>query len=117
MDENKLTEAGFDIEDAMGRLGGDKSLFERLLKMMLDNTSYDEMLAAFDANDVHAAFEAAHALKGVSGNMSMKNVYESIVPLVEKLRADDLEGARPLLQPVKDSYEKALAAIREVVGE
>lgn len=117
MNENILADAGFDIEDAMGRLGGDHGLFERLLHMMLDNTSYDEMLQAFDDDDVHAAFEAAHALKGVTGNMSMKEVYQAIVPLVEKLRSEDIEGARALLPPVKESYEKAIAAIHEALAE
>lgn len=88
-----------------------------MLKKMIDEPTYGQMVAALDAGDVHEAFEAAHAFKGVSGNLSMTAAHDAVVPLVEALRSGDLEAARMLLPPVSAAYDKAIAAIRETCDD
>lgn len=111
MNRYTLTKAGIDCNEGLRRFGGDKKTYEELLRMMLEDPSYTKMLAALDAGDTRKAFEAAHSLKGVSGNLSMVRLHADILPLVEELRHDSLEKVPDLLPPVQASYEEALAGI------
>lgn len=117
MDEEKLIEAGFDMDGVKERLGGDQDFFKSLLGMVLESSSYDEMIVAFRERKTQEAFEAAHALKGMTGNMGMQKVYEALVPLVEELRAGDFEAAEKLLPSVEERYSKAITAIEDVLEQ
>ena len=59
-----------------------------------------------------AAFEAAHTLKGVSANLGLTDLYDSVFPLVEELRnASDIGGAAPLMPSVTSNYERVIKAL------
>ena len=42
---------------------------------------------SIESGDLNAAFEAAHALKGITGNLALVPLYEPIVEITELLRA------------------------------
>jgi HPt (histidine-containing phosphotransfer) domain-containing protein len=113
MDQRILIEAGIDYADGINRFCGDEDFFARMLGKMLDEPTYGQMVDALVAGKTDEAFEAAHAFKGVSGNLSLTATHDAVVPLVEALRAGDLETARTLLPPVTKAYDTALAAIRQ----
>lgn len=111
MDKKRLIEAGIDYDGGVARLG-DAGFYEKMLARVPEDPSFDQMMAGFAANDVHAAFEGAHALKGVSGNLNLADVSNAVVPLVEALRSDDLAKAKTLLPPVESAHRRLLAALR-----
>ena len=63
------------------------------------------------ADDAAAGLEAAHALKGVSGNLSMTKLYELTARQCELIRADDWPAARALVPEVRAVYDRLVAAI------
>ena len=73
MTREYLMSLGIDYDDAMNRFMGNSELFENFLKSFKDDTSYAQLVKALEAKDVDAAFNAAHSLKGLSGNLSMMN--------------------------------------------
>ncbi|MCR4856513.1 MAG: Hpt domain-containing protein [Erysipelotrichaceae bacterium] len=54
---------------------------------ILSEASFDDLSRALEADDLDGAFKAAHALKGVSGNLSLTPLYEKVSEITELLRA------------------------------
>ena len=46
-----------------------------------------ELKESIDAGDLDAAFEAAHALKGVTGNLGLTPIRKPVLEITELLRA------------------------------
>ena len=58
-----------------------------MVNMSLQDANFDKLKAAIEGGDLDAAFESAHALKGILGNVSLTNLYEPIAEMTEELRA------------------------------
>lgn len=111
MDLAVLDAAGLDTADALSRLMGSEALLGRLLGTFLADENMDRLEAAAAADDASAGLEAAHALKGVSGNLSMTKLYELTARQCELIRADDWSAARVLVPEVRAVYDRLVAAI------
>lgn len=112
MNKYILFKAGINTAEGLKRLNNDMPLYEDLLKKFTEDSCFQELCAALNANDCPTAFEAAHSLKGISANLSLKRLHEAIAPLTECLRVGDLEAAHELFPPTKEAYEALLGAIR-----
>ena len=55
--------------------------------MLNHDTGFERLKAALEAGDLAAAFEAAHALKGVLGNLALTPAYDQVSEITELLRA------------------------------
>lgn len=111
MNRYKLYKAGVDITGALERLGGDKELYEELLKTFRQGTRVSDLENAMAEGNVQKAFAAAHALKGESGNMGFTRLYDAVCQLVEKLRVGDLSDTQPMLTEIKAAYQVLTEAI------
>ncbi|MBR2280548.1 MAG: Hpt domain-containing protein [Ruminococcus sp.] len=81
-----LKEFGADTETGLNRCLGNTDFYLSLVKMALDDQSFSNLAAAIATNNLDSAFEFAHALKGVYGNVALTPVYEPICELTEHLR-------------------------------
>lgn len=79
----------------------------------LNDTHFEEMCTALSSREEKRAFEAAHALKGMTGNLSMNVFHEDMKPLVEGLRAGNLEEAAKYLEKVKEDYKIIISTLGE----
>ncbi|MCR5210118.1 MAG: Hpt domain-containing protein [Lachnospiraceae bacterium] len=112
MDRKILEEGGIDYADGLARCLNDSSLYERVLEKFPADKSYSKIVESLAAGDAKAAFEAAHTLKGVSANLGLKDLYDSVFVLVESLRnASDISGAEPLMPPVVSNYDRVIRAL------
>ena len=64
-----------------------ETFYLRLVNMALDDAAFGKLSDAVGNDDRKAAFEAAHALKGVLGNLSLTPMYEKVSEMTELLRA------------------------------
>jgi chemotaxis protein histidine kinase CheA len=87
--EKKLTEYGADVTGAKERFMGDEELYRQCIEMFRADESFDNLKKAIDAKDYKAAFEYAHTLKGVAGNLGLTPMFGVICAIVEPLRAGD----------------------------
>ena len=55
--------------------------------MLFQDENMQKLGAALANRDYTAAFEAAHTLKGVVGNMGLTPLYEAVCVIVEPLRS------------------------------
>ena len=89
----KLRIWGCDIEDAMKRVLGDDGFYRTCLEIFTGDESFEKLDASMDNQYYKEAFEAAHTLKGVSGNLGLTPLYEALCLLVEALRAGRFSDA------------------------
>ena len=89
---NKLEAWGCNVQEALERFVDDADLYVMCLNLFMDDGSFLALGEALDSGNYDAAFEAAHTLKGVAGNVSAGPLYETIETLTEKLRAQSYDG-------------------------
>ena len=82
-----LREYGADVEEGLARCFNNTDFYLRLVGMLKDENGFDRLSEALSKNDLDAAFEAAHALKGVLGNLSLTPVYRQVSEITELLRS------------------------------
>lgn len=61
---DRLTAAGIQVEEALGRFMNNEMLFNRFLEKFADDANYSLLKTAMAEGDAKGAFEAAHTLKG-----------------------------------------------------
>ena len=103
--EQAYHELGADYEGVTTRLLGD-ALIARFVGKFFEDESFAKLGEALAAQDVKAAFMAAHTLKGVCQNLGFDNLYAPSSELTEVLRAGSLEGADELYAKVAAEYQK-----------
>mgnify|MGYP000282993948 CR=1 FL=1 len=112
--KKRLTEGGIDVDGALERMLGSETLLLSLLKKFAKDKNYERWLISMDAGDLQEATEAAHALKGISGNLSITELYRLFSKQVEELRAERWEEAQAMRPQIMEAYERATGAIREL---
>lgn len=113
MNVDKMKKAGVDYEQGVNRFAGKASMYENFLKKFQNDPNYEIMMEEIQQNNLPEAFKAAHALKGVAGNLSLNRLYERTAELVEALRHEKTEEVEQLSKRVTESYEETLAALQE----
>ncbi|MCB6200470.1 Hpt domain-containing protein [Extibacter muris] len=110
-------EYGADYAGAMGRFMNNEGLYVRLLGMLFQDDNLENLGAALEMNDLGTAFEAAHTLKGVVGNLGLTPLYQALEKLVEPLRAGKKREDYPALYgDVQTEFRRAEAFWEELKG-
>ena len=104
---------GADTKKGLGRCMNNEACYLRLVGLAAKDGSYEALRAALDQGDLTAAFEAAHALKGVLGNLSLTALYTPVSELTELLRARREMDYAPLLSEVLRRRDALLALCEE----
>ena len=107
-----LEAGGVDVDQALERMMGSEALLERLLGKFLEDRNFPALRAALAAGDGAAATAAAHALKGVCGNLSMTALFALFTAQVDALRRGDLAEADRLMEDIAPALDAVTAAIR-----
>lgn len=81
-----LKELGADVDAGLARCMGMEDFYLRLVHMELEDKNFPALKIAMERKDVKAAFEAAHALKGAVGNLSLTPLYAPLCELTELFR-------------------------------
>ena len=82
-----LKQAGADVGEGLGRCLNNEQVYLSLVNMALDDANFEKLADAVGAGDKTAAFEAAHALKGMLGNLSLTPILTPVAEATELLRA------------------------------
>jgi len=87
-EESKISmiNAGYDFSGALARFVGNEDLYLMFLKKYPDDANWVKIKPALDARDVKEAFSAAHAFKGIAGNLGLTDVFEDSKEFLEVLR-------------------------------
>ncbi len=84
-----LREYGADVDTGIQRCVNKESIYLMLVKKVPANDGFAKLKEAIDANDLKAAFEAAHGLKGIASNLSLTPILTPVAEMTEHLRAEE----------------------------
>ena len=98
-----LKEYGADTDEGLARCMGREDFYLRLVRMLSADRHTEELKEALGRGDLQAGFEAAHALKGVLGNLSLTPVYNPVSEMTELLRAGEEADYEPLLKAMEEA--------------
>ena len=84
---DQLKAYGADVNEGMARCVGNEALYLRLVASVPKEKSFDRLKESIASGNLDTAFESAHALKGVTGNLSLTPLYNPLVRITELLRA------------------------------
>lgn len=97
---------GADYTATMERFMGNEALYLKIFDLFFQDENLQKLSKALQEADFTAAFEAAHTLKGVVGNMGLTPLYEAVCALVEPLRARERQDEYPVLyREIEKQYE------------
>lgn len=115
MDKNKFAQAGVDLEDGVARCVGSEDFYKKMLAKFLENDSFEKLKAALDRGQTTEGFEAAHALKGLAGNLGMTRLGEADSKLTEALRGEgNIQTAKSLFPAVEKAYKEVVALLKTI---
>ena len=104
---------GVDIEETMERFVENEALFFRCLNKLPDDKNYAMLCAAIDeGTDARKAFDAAHALKGVSANLGLTKLFNELREITEVFRAGSMDYDTDNLERLKAAYTEAISTIK-----
>ena len=92
---------GANTEEGMGRCLNNEAFYLRLVKMIPQDKNFSRLYECIDAGDLAGAFEAAHALKGALGNLSLTPLYNKAWEITEFLRNRTQMDYAPLVSEIK----------------
>jgi HPt (histidine-containing phosphotransfer) domain-containing protein len=104
---------GANVEEGLARCMNNETFYMRLVKMSLEESGFQKLPEAVQANDLKAAFEAAHALKGVLGNLALTPLLTPVAEITELLRNRQEMDYAPYLTQIAQQLEK----LRELCAE
>lgn len=82
----KLNSFGANTTEGLTRCFGNEALYLKLVATIPGDAVFEKLKQNLEAKNLDGAFEAAHALKGVLGNLSLTPLYETAIEITELLR-------------------------------
>lgn len=81
-----LNKIGVKTQEGLARCLNNEAFYLRLVAKVRNDATFDKLYDAINNNDLKLAFECAHALKGVLGNLSLTPMETPIKEMTELLR-------------------------------
>ena len=106
-----LNTLGADAKSGLARCMDNEPFYIRMVTMALQDNGFEQLKEAVAAGDLDTAFERAHALKGVLGNVSLTSLYEPMSAITEELRARNQTDYTGHLDAIFTELEKYRALL------
>lgn len=106
-DEMRL--AGLDTAEMIGRFMDSENMFVRYLGLFFESadTVMPKLAAAKENKDYAEMLPAAHALKGLAGNIGLNGVYVPAKKIVDDIRADYFDDCGGDCESLMKAYDCA----------
>lgn len=108
---------GIDVAGALERMMGNENLFFRMMKKFTEDKIFPNLKASLEEKNYSQAFEHAHALKGVAGNLGLNSIMEADSVMVEKLRnytEESVQGIEADLEKLEQIYMKVMGLLQQI---
>ncbi len=107
-----LLECETDVRGSIKRFSGNENIYISFLKSFPDEPTMKSLRQSIKEHQWEDAFVAAHALKGLAGNLGFIPLYYDIGELVVLLRAGKYGAVDQLYKQTESSYHEIVKAIR-----
>lgn len=106
-----LNEFGVNTKEGLTRCMNNEKFYFKMIGMGLKSDQFEKLGAALENNQLDEAFEAAHALKGVLGNLALTPIYNPLAEMTELLRASKAADYVAMYKPILELRNKLLAMV------
>ncbi len=97
---------GADVDDGLRRCMNNEGFYLKLVEKAAADPSFDQLKEAVEGGDLGRGFELAHALKGVTANLSLTPVETPVREITELLRNRTETDYGPYLDRIGEAREK-----------
>lgn len=112
---DRFTAYGVNPQEVMERFVDDEELYAACLEEFMHDAAFDRLKEALEASDYSAAFDQAHTLKGVAGNLGLTPLYNVICEIVEPLRVSTQQNYDALYTKIAEERDKVAGILKEVL--
>ena len=107
---------GIDIENGLQRMGGNKVLYKNLLVRFYEHygDAAQRMRNYLEQGEFELARQLGHTIKGISGNLSIYKVYQSVMALEAQLRSGDVEKTGLLMDQFETDLKQVTGALHNL---
>ena len=103
------------VKEGLARVRDNKKLYKRMLGMFLENGEFANLEEYLAQKDYAKAADSAHAIKGMTGNLSLTATFDMSTRMMEDLRrgvtSDESEAA------FRSAYAKTRVYVEQVMAE
>lgn len=103
-----------DYDGTVARFCGKESLVIKFLKKFPNDPSFDELAQAVEANDFEEIEKSAHALKGVTGNLGLQDLFEINQKIVDAVRSGQYEALPEYFRKDQEIYNNVMQCLKEL---
>ena len=103
---DKLNDFGANTAEGLARCFGNEVLYLKLVATIPGDATFGKLKDSLAEKNLKAAFEAAHALKGVLGNLSLTPIYTPVVEITELLRSNTDMDYKSLLGTILEKKDE-----------
>lgn len=102
-----------DVTTALERFLDDEELYKSCLDIFAHDEHFGKLKEALKIKDYKNAFDSAHTLKGVAGELGLTPLYQAIIELVESLRSNNYTNLDAQYAAVDSLYLYFLNLMKE----
>ena len=104
---------GFDLDGGLSRVAGNRALFRNLLFKFVGKQPQimEDIFSAINGNDFTRAFEIAHKIKGMAGNMGAVEVYKTAHDMEIIFKNKQLSEIEGVLHRFSGAYQTAVNTV------
>ena len=103
-----LKKFGANTEEGLNRCMNDENFYIMLVQTTLNLDQINALENQISENDLDAAFETAHALKGVYGNLSLTPLYKTVCEITEYLRKRQKVDYSSMVNELKNGMKELI---------
>jgi hypothetical protein len=107
-----LKDYGANVEEGLRRCLNNEGFYIRLVGIAAADEGFDKLAGQVQSGDLGGAFDTAHALKGVLGNLFLTPLYEPVSEITELLRKKAEYDYTELI----DTILKERDRLKELIG-
>ena len=106
-----LKQFGANTDEGLTRCMGNEGFYFKLIGKVVEDKNFAALESAIAEKDLDAAFEAAHSLKGVLGNLALTPIYEPVYEITELLRERRDMDYAPFLKRISEKRDELIGLI------
>lgn len=111
MNERVLNKAGIDCLSGIRRFSGNAALYEKYLNRFAEDENFSLAKKALEHKNYEDLLKYVHTMKGVTGNLSMTELFQSCAELVSVLRGKEFNHVDEIFNKICLLHSKICEAI------
>ena len=101
-----LRKYGANVDEGLQRCINNEGFYLKMVGKALGDDSVEKLSKAVKDKDYDTAFEVAHALKGVFGNLALTPMYAPLSEMVEHLRKREDMDYSGYMETIEEKLEE-----------